>query len=586
MRKLTSLAYIGILAGLLLTGCNDPTSEVSSTSDEISEDIFKPDEVVLGEQYEPSWNVESMRTFYSAMSEAFPSARMLSAEEAIQVTHSYMRFLPQNREEYDTLQGSGIDMYPYPLDYTLEQGGDAYTADGDADSIIWQYAVVSKDLLFPNYIQHEILQETYMPLLVEEEASANGRTAKVMLDDGVSAAEFLEMCALLDNNLLDSALRAMNLFDSLYYDASDEEAVSGRLARRKWRFRLKSPLKAVAQVVKTVRNTVSSIRILKWGANGRVLVEYHHPKTDSKVREGVANIEVVARQGLLNRRTFTRSDGSYVFEFPAFAPVLYQLRFQNNYVTVRQPYGFLTATKFRRLKALNKGWNPILGDEDKLTKSWACVMIAVNDYYNVLPFSNDEAEVAAPPKGLKIRVPNSKITNFPLGSLRGLAHVVNQTITDLGFIYFNPATVDILIGKIGSENTSAYKYDGVYASTIHELGHLAHWNRLGWTAIGSGVKLLRTESIVRETWADAVMQFAYRKKFFPNMSLVNSANTPDSSIVHGGIGPWAYNQQQCDVNGEEYIGTLALTFGMILIKTVKAWLIKLVEYPLGVSTQH
>jgi hypothetical protein len=126
MRKLNSLAYGLILAITVFTGCRDLTDEVSVADTSASEDFFQPEPVVLGQQYEPSWEVESMRTFYGALAQAFPNARMLSAEEAIQTSHFYMRFLPQNSEEYDTLKSVGIDMYPYPLDYSLEQSGDAY----------------------------------------------------------------------------------------------------------------------------------------------------------------------------------------------------------------------------------------------------------------------------------------------------------------------------------------------------------------------------------------------------------------------------------------------------------------------------
>lgn len=497
-----------------------------------------------------------MRTFYSAMAEAFPNARLLSAEEAIQTSHYYMRFLPQSTEEYDTLRTVGIDMYPYPLDYALEQSGEVFTqTENESDTIIWQYAVVDKNLTFPDYIQHEVLQETYMPLLVEEEGVASGRTAKVMLDDEVSTGEFLEMCAILDNNLLDSALIAMNLFDSLYYDASLEDTVDnsgGRIAGKRWKFRLKSPFKAIAQVVTTVRNTINSVRILKWGPEGRIAVQYVHPRTGATVTEGVANVEVVARQGLLNRRTFTRTDGTYVFEFPAFAPVWYNIRFQNNFVNVKFTTGFLTATKPGPVKALNRGWNYTATMSDSWALSWCAVMNAANDYYKVLPSLNNEYETDAPPKFLKIKVTSgSGLFNFPLGDDRGMMHNLNQTLpTPLSFL-----VNDILVRKAGE---GSYTYDRVYATTIHELGHAAHWNLLGWTAVGSGVKMLNTDSRVRETWADAVMQFAYRRKFNSGVALNVGQTTPTTGRP---TGPWVGDHQQCDLTlnqlrNTDYVHTL------------------------------
>lgn len=545
MRKSNSLAYSLILAITVFTGCRDLTDEVSISDPLTSDEFQNPEPVVLGQQYEPSWEVESMRTFYSAMVEANPNARMLSAEEAIQTSHYYMRFLPENSEEYDTLRAVGIDMYPYPLDYSLEQSGDAYLETSESDTIIWQYAIVDNNLEFPSYIQHEILQETYMPLLVEEEGVGSGRIAKIMLDDEVSAGEFLEMCAILDNNLLDSALIALNLFDSLYYDASLEDTVNsgGRIQGRKWKFRLKSPIRAIAQAVKTVRNTINSIRILKWGPKGNIRIQYFHPRTGDFTVEGVANIEVIARQGLLNRRTFTRSDGSYVFEFPAFAPVLYQLRFQNNYITIRNRTGFGTAFKIGDPRALNSGWNYTAPFSDSYTQSYCAVMNAVNDYYKVLPGLRNEYETDAPPRNLKIKITQGKDPASKLISETGWMHGLNQTVPYFLSPFFN----DIGVHKIDGD---FFTYDRVYAVTIHELGHAAHWGLVGWTAAQSAIVMNNTESRVRETWADGVMQLAYRRKFNANVAY-------NSSHTSGDQGSWLDNHQQCDDSrtslvGEEY----------------------------------
>ncbi len=127
----------------------------------IQEDIYQPGRVVLGEQFEPSWSVESMRSFYSDMPEAFPNARLASAEEAIQTSHYYIRFLPQSTEEYDTLMSAGVEMYSYPLDYTLEQNGEVYyDPENESDTVVWQYAVIDKDLNFPDFVEYENVHAT------------------------------------------------------------------------------------------------------------------------------------------------------------------------------------------------------------------------------------------------------------------------------------------------------------------------------------------------------------------------------------------------------------------------------------------
>ena len=532
--KTYHLLSLSILLVLVFTSCKDLAETEPASA--FQEEFYQPEGVVLGEQFEPSWGVESMRSFYSDMSEAFPNARLASAEEAIQASHYYIRFLPLSTEEYDTLMNAGVEMYPYPLDYALEQNGEIYyDPENESDTIVWQYAVIDKELNFPDFVKHEILQETYMPLEEESEGIASGRTQKVMLDDEVSTAEFLEMCALLDNNLLDSALTAMNLLDSIYYYEDEEGADGGRTTLFKRRkFRLRSPFRAIKRVFRTVRNVISSIRILKWGPKGNIRVQYVHPRTGTTVTEGVANVEVIARQGLINRRTFTRADGSYAFEFPAFAPVWYNVKFQNNHAIVRYNFGFLTAIKSGGIRAVNRGWNYTFTSSDSWGYSWACVMNAVNDYYKVLPSLRDEHRTEAPPRHLKIRVTNGRDLASRNISRSGWAHFANQTTP----AFLSPLTNDIGVHRI--DGSTRFTYDRVYATTIHELGHAAHWNLVGWNSVQSGINMIRTDEQVRETWADAVMQFAYRRKFNPNVAL----NTVTSSVTL--TGPWVTQHQQCN----------------------------------------
>jgi hypothetical protein len=94
---------------------------------------------------------------------------------------------------------------------------------------------------------------------------------------------------------------------------------------------------------------------------------------------------------------------------------------------------------------------------------------------------------------------------------------------------------DILVRKIGE---GGFTYDRVYATTIHELGHAAHWNLLGWTSAGSGLKMLNTDGRVRETWADAVMQMNHMRKF----------------------GDFVTNHGECDDFTPDYMHTLGTDF--------------------------
>lgn len=354
MRKLSSIACGLIAMTMLSTGCRDLTDDDFVTPG--SAKARPSGKVELGEPFEPSWSLESMRVFYDAMVEAYPERNFPSSDEAILVSHYYVKFLPQDTQQYDSLKGLGIDLYPYPLHLKFaETEGEPDPGDG-TDQIDWQYAIVTKGTLLPDFVEHEILQETYMPLDVEVAKEAAGQP-RTLLEGEVSVGEYLEMCAVLDNNLVDGAMIENGLFDSLYYDTEDPENGAGKTTGKKWKLRLWGPVKTIVRAARTVRNTIVAINIVKWGPKGKIQVQYIHPSAGGTVTEGVANIEVVARYGLTNRSTFTKTDGSYSFNFPTLAPCWFNLKFQNNNVTLRFKTGILTAMQPGPVTALNQGWN-------------------------------------------------------------------------------------------------------------------------------------------------------------------------------------------------------------------------------------
>lgn len=91
------------------------------------------------------------------------NSRMASGDFEITTTHYYIRFLPSDTVEVDLLtDDSALDLYDYPLDYEIAQGGDYYhDPDLPADQVTWQYTVVPVDYQFPN-VQYEIIDDLFM----------------------------------------------------------------------------------------------------------------------------------------------------------------------------------------------------------------------------------------------------------------------------------------------------------------------------------------------------------------------------------------------------------------------------------------
>ena len=248
------------------------------------------------------------------------------------------------------------------------------------------------------------------------------------METGATLGMYLETCALLDNNLVEDLLLANNLFDSLYYDDNDP---GGRVEGRKWRIRLRSPLKVIKRLLSTVRNIIKSINLVRWGPSGKIEVEYDHPMAGIGLEvDGVPNVEVIAIGIFRGRNTYTEDDGTFSYNLPILGPVLYMVKFRNTNTQIRYPIGITTAIRMGPPRALNVGWNLKITKGYKWAYSWDCTMVAVHDYYEKLPDEVAPYETDAPPEGLVIRViPGSWMDaqdNLFNTSKTGILHAVHQ----------------------------------------------------------------------------------------------------------------------------------------------------------------
>ena len=113
--------------------------------------------IQLGEKLEDPYTVENMQ-------KALQNVYGTKADRVdIIATDHYVRFLPKDNEEYQTLLKSGLYLLDHPMDYSIVQEGDYYQdpAVGDT-SITWQYAVVPRDYEFPDGVRYEKLDEVYI----------------------------------------------------------------------------------------------------------------------------------------------------------------------------------------------------------------------------------------------------------------------------------------------------------------------------------------------------------------------------------------------------------------------------------------
>ncbi len=138
----------------LLMACGrDPLPEETP----LREDGLYHEMIRLGEKLDDPYTVENIK---SALSKVYPTK---AGEIDIQATDLYVRFLPKDDAEFEALTASGLYLLDHPMDYRILREGDYYQDPSvGEEAITWQYAVVSRDFVFPESIQYEVLDECYI----------------------------------------------------------------------------------------------------------------------------------------------------------------------------------------------------------------------------------------------------------------------------------------------------------------------------------------------------------------------------------------------------------------------------------------
>ncbi len=118
--------------------------------------------IVLGQKLENPYSLGNMQR---ALSELRTRGETWgSIPTSLPVTDLYVRFLPADTTELNKLtQVYGLELFDYPLDYEIVQGGSYYHDPTLApEKITWLYTTVKPDFQFPD-IQYEILEQCHIP---------------------------------------------------------------------------------------------------------------------------------------------------------------------------------------------------------------------------------------------------------------------------------------------------------------------------------------------------------------------------------------------------------------------------------------
>lgn len=114
------------------------------------------DMIVLGDRLENPYKTENIG---KALQSLYPTK---ADRVDVKATNLYVRFLPANEREFETLKGMTDFLMDHPLDYDIAVEGDWYhDPDIPENEVTWQYAVVSKGFKFPS-IRYEVIDECYI----------------------------------------------------------------------------------------------------------------------------------------------------------------------------------------------------------------------------------------------------------------------------------------------------------------------------------------------------------------------------------------------------------------------------------------
>ena len=160
--RILALAVMAI-ANIVIVGCSKNQDVQQQPQSQFSYSEYT---IQLGEQL---YNPYLLQTMQTALEELVREGGARLQVPELAVTHLYVRFLPETKEDLEALWNLGEELYLYPLDYEIKQWGlyykDPFLGEDDYPYV---YAVVPADFVFPQ-VRHDVLAQCYIPNLTDDD---------------------------------------------------------------------------------------------------------------------------------------------------------------------------------------------------------------------------------------------------------------------------------------------------------------------------------------------------------------------------------------------------------------------------------
>ena len=149
--------FFMIMLALMAISCSKDSTHGGRYIDYEYGRNLKHDAIVLGERLDNPYKTENMAR---ALQSLYPTK---ADRVELKNTDLYVRFLPEDKEQYDMLEDIGLHLQDHPMDYDILVEGDWYhDPDVPEGDVTWQYAVVPADFDFPADVHHEIIHGCYL----------------------------------------------------------------------------------------------------------------------------------------------------------------------------------------------------------------------------------------------------------------------------------------------------------------------------------------------------------------------------------------------------------------------------------------
>jgi len=421
------------------------------------EQIESPDKIIgLGKKLENPFTISVMKQAYENLKAKKSNQFSKSSTDnlTIETTDYYVRFLPKTDEEKEILQDrDSLTLFDMPLDYELEEGaaGAYHDPSIPEGDITWQYTVVPVDYQFRD-IKYEILANLF--LQEEDEDEENSISSKNALKKQLNEDLWTE--------LENEALRITGNEDDIIDDSS-----SSLFAKRR-----------------------------KWYPSGRIQYEDNTTATSRIIP--LQGAKIIVKRWFKWKSAITNANGDFRVGKFRSRKVKCAIKWERHEWDIRSGSYGQAWYSFETLRRGNN-WNKTIR-RSSTPRNWLYASVhrgAMEYFYNHNTYG--------------IRKPYNKSWFLKRRLHIGAKHKSGRA----HYFTFNKIvwSAPVVIYSSGNNGTVFNSRD-LFATTVHELAHVSHWE-IGYSTAQYVIDALADDPFLPESWAVGV-EHTVINRVYPN----------------------------------------------------------------------